>query len=119
MEKTVVLGASPNPGRFSHQMVTSLVKNGREVVPLGQRKGTIAGRRILTGKPQIEDVHTICMYIGPRHQPPMYDYIFSLKPSRIIFNPGTFNPELAGLAREKGIETVAKCALIMMAQGTY
>ena len=119
MKKTVVLGASPNAERFSHRMVISLVKHGIETVPVGLRNGTIAGLKILTGKPLIKDVHTVCLYIGPRHQPEMYDYILSLRPQRIIFNPGTFNPELENLAEKNGIQTVARCALIMLAQGKY
>ena len=119
MKKTVVLGASPNPARFSHRMVASLVKHGKDVVPVGFRKGAIAGVHIVIGKPEIKDVHTVALYLGPDRQPDFYDYIISLKPARIIFNPGTYNPELFKLAQKQGIDTVIDCALVMLGQGIY
>ena len=100
-------------------MVTSLVKQGKEVVPLGFRNGTIAGMDIVTGKPELTGVHTVCLYLGPIRQPEFYEYILSLKPARIIFNPGTYNPELSDMAKKAGIETINDCALVMLAQGTY
>ncbi len=119
MKKTVVLGASPNPSRFSHRMVTSLVRHNLEVVAVGNRPGVIAGQDILIGMPEIPDVHTVTLYLGPARQPAFYDYIISLKPARIIFNPGTYNPELEKLAQKHGIETRFDCALVMLAQERY
>ncbi len=117
--KTVVLGASPNPERFSYRMVSSLVKNHKEVVAVGFREGTIHGVDIVIGKPKLDDVHTICLYLGPDRQSDFYDYILSLKPTRIIFNPGTYNPELFRMAQKKGIDTVIDCALVMLGRGIY
>ena len=118
-KKTVVLGASPNPLRFSHKMVKSLVRHGIDVVPVGFRKGKISDVDILIGQPKIKDVHTISLFMGARHQPPFYDYILKLNPRRIIFNPGTYNPELSELAKKNGIEPVIDCALIMLNKGTF
>lgn len=117
--KTVVLGASPNPERFSYRFVASLVRHGEEVLPLGFRKGSIAGVDIIIGTPALEDIHTVALYLRPDHQVDFYDYILSLKPVRIIFNPGTYNPELFRMAQKQGIDTVINCALVMLAQGIY
>ncbi len=114
MEKIVVLGASPNPWRFSHKVVKSLLRRQYDVVAVGYRAGSIEGLEILTGKPEIENVHTILLYIGVEHQSEYYDYIVNLHPKRIIFNPGTENEELKKLAEEKGIETKNDCALLML-----
>lgn len=119
MKKTLVLGASPNPLRFSHKMVKSLVRHNMEVVAVGFRDGEIAGIKILTGTPPFKDIHTVSLYIGPKGQTPVYNYVLSLFPKRIIFNPGTTNEEFMKLARENNIEVVTDCALIMLSSGNY
>jgi len=119
MKKTVVLGASPNPGRYSHMAAERLLRYGHEVVLVGIRKGTIGDLPIHTDKPPIAEVDTITLYVGPDNQPSWYDYILSLQPKRIIFNPGTENPELIQLASEQGIEPSIGCTLVMLGTGAY
>lgn len=118
-KKTVVIGASPNPERYSNMAVTRLRKNGYEVVALGVRDGKIADVEITKGTPEIPDVHTVTMYVGPARQPEYYDYIFSLNPKRIIFNPGTENQEFMQLAEQKGIEVVPNCTLVMLSISAF
>ena len=118
-KKTVVLGASPNPVRFSCKAVKSLMRHDQEVVPVGFKQGTIAGKEILTGKPHIEGVHTVSMYIGSSRQGDYYDYIISLRPKRVIFNPGTVNPEFMGRLQKEGIEPLNACMLVMLNDGEY
>jgi len=117
--KTVVLGASENPQRYSHLAVKSLLRHGEEVVAVGMKEGEIDGVKILSGKPAIENVDTITMYVGPANQKDWYNYILSLKPKRIIFNPGAENPELEKLAEANGIEVVEACTLVMLSIGNY
>lgn len=100
-------------------MVKSLVRHGYEVIPLGLRKGDILGAEILTGKPNLENIHTVSLYINPDRQKEYYNYIISLAPRRIIFNPGTVNHELIKLAQENNIEAITDCSLIMIAKGIY
>ncbi len=119
MKKTLVLGASPNPERYAYLATQRLTQFGHEAVPVGIRKGAINGIEILSGKPEVEDVDTVTLYIGPARQPEYYDYIFSLQPKRIIFNPGTENPEFMRLAQARGIETVEGCTLVMLSIGVY
>ena len=115
----MVLGASPNPVRFSHKAVKSLLRHDQEVVAVGFREGLIVEEEILTGKPHIEDVHTVSIYIGSSRQTDYYDYILSLKPKRVIFNPGTVNPEFMGRLKREGIEPVSECMLVMLHDGEY
>lgn len=117
--KTLVLGASPNPARYSYAAVEKLTKSGHDTIAVGLRKGIIGHTEIQTGHPVISEVDTVTLYVGAKNQPPLYDYIFSLQPRRIIFNPGTENAELARLAKEKGIETVYACTLVMLTLSTY
>lgn len=119
MKKTLVLGATPNPERYAYLAVGRLLQYKHEVVPVGVRKEEVHGLEILEGKPEVEGVDTVTLYIGPARQPEYYDYIFSLHPKRIIFNPGTENPELMQLARERGIEVVEGCTLVMLSIGAY
>jgi len=113
-KKTVVLGASPNPVRFSYKAVKSLVKHEYEVVAVGFRNGEIEDEKILTGHPPTENVHTVSIYIGSSRQEEYYDYIISLKPERVIFNPGTVNPSFMGRLKNEGIEPISDCMLVML-----
>ena len=119
MKKTLVLGASPNPLRFSHKMVRSLIRHKIDVIPVGFRIGEIAGIKILTGKPDVKNIHTVSLYIGSKRQPEYYQYILSLKPKRIIFNPGTINEELIAIAKMNNIQAITDCALVMVSAGKY
>ena len=117
--KTLVLGATPNRERYAYLAANKLVRHGHEIVNVGIKEGEVAGAPILHGTPEIEDVDTITLYVGAKRQPPYYDWLIGLKPRRIIFNPGTENPELARLAREAGIETLPACTLVMLGSGQY
>ena len=117
--KTVVIGASPNPSRTSFLAVEKLNHARHEVIPVGIRDGMIGTHKIITGKPVVKDVHTVTLYIGPSNQPEWYDYIFSLTPKRIIFNPGTENPDLLQRAKDKGIEAVEFCTLVLLSTGQF
>jgi len=119
MKKTLVLGASPNPSRYSNVAVHRLHSYGHEVVPVGVKNGEIDGIEIIKGQPNSDDIDTITLYLNPQRQQQYYDYILDLQPNRIIFNPGTENPELMRLAKEKGIETVIACTLVMLSVGDY
>jgi predicted CoA-binding protein len=118
-KKTLVIGASENEDRYANRAVRKLKAYGHDVVALGLREGQIDGVKIHKGKPALEGVDTVTMYVGQKNQPPLYDYILSLNPKRIIFNPGAENPELEAKADEKGIEVVEACTLVMLSIGNY
>ncbi len=117
--KTLVIGASPNSSRYSYKAVRLLKRYKHEVIPLGIRKGAIESEEIILGRPHFEDIHTVTLYVGPERQKDYYDYIFSLNPKRIIFNPGTENTEFINVAEEKNIETVMNCTLVMLNSGLF
>ena len=118
-KKTVVLGASPNPARYSYLAINRLRSHNHPVVAIGKRKGTVSGVDIQTDHEPADGVHTVTLYLNPKNQHEYYDYILSLKPRRIIFNPGTENDELEKQAEEAGIETVEGCTLVMLGVGSY
>jgi predicted CoA-binding protein len=116
---TVVLGASPNPNRYSYLAVNRLVAKGHPVLAIGKRDGQIGDTPITKEHPLPENVDTVTLYMNPGLQKEYYDYIFQLHPKRIIFNPGTENDDLAAQAESKGIEPVEACTLVMLSTGQY
>jgi len=121
MEKTtMVLGASPNPERYSFRAVRTLQCRNIPVIAIGFRDYDKDNLTIRKGKPEdIGQIHTVTLYMNARNQEDYYDYILSLNPKRIIFNPGTTNPEFAAIARDKGIEVVDDCMLVMLQCGKF
>lgn len=117
--KTLVIGASTNPQRFSYLAIKSLVKHNVDVVAIGLKQGEIDGISISVERPIYEGIHTISLYLNAERQREYLEYIISLKPQRIIFNPGTENGELLKLARANGIEPVFDCTLVMLNNGKY
>jgi len=118
-KKTVVIGASENEDRYANRAVRKLKAYGHDVVALGLREGQIDGIKIHKDKPAIPNVNTVTMYVGQQNQPQLYDYIFTLNPKNIIFNPGAENPELEAMAEVKGIEVVEACTLVMLSIGNF
>lgn len=116
---TVVIGASPNPDRYSYKATISLQQHQQPVFPIGIRNGQINGLDIITDKPNLENIDTVTLYVGPDNQAAWIDYIFSLKPKRIIFNPGTENTEFEALAEGKGIEVLEACTLVLLSINQY
>ncbi|MEO2127314.1 MAG: CoA-binding protein [Christiangramia sp.] len=118
-KKTLVLGASLNPSRYSNLAIHKLVSSGQPVVAVGLRNGEVAGVNIETKKMPFEDVDTITLYLNARRQEEYYDYIVSLKPKRVIFNPGTENPELYQILRKNRIAFENACTLVMLSTRQY
>lgn len=121
MKKTVIIGATTNPGRYAWLAARMLTEYNHEIVPVGIKKGSVFGKEILEiySRPAIEDVHTITLYIGPGRQPDHIDYLLGLKPKRIIFNPGTENDEFIQRAQDEGVETLEACTLVMLRSLQY
>jgi predicted CoA-binding protein len=116
---TVVLGASDDPGRYSYLAVNRLRRNGHPVIAIGKKPGLVADVQITKEKEPHTGIDTITLYLNPLHQKMYYDYIVSLNPKRIIFNPGTENDELVVLAKQNGIKTMEACTLVMLSTGQY
>jgi len=118
MSVVVVIGASPNPARMSYKVTGALYAAGYEVLAIGIHQGDIDGVPI-TLEPIIPDekIDLVTLYINPTLQPAYYDYILALKPSRVIFNPGTENTELMDLCKANNIEPLEACTMVMLCLG--
>lgn len=119
MGYTVVAGASDDPSKYSYRAVQRLIAAGEKVTALGIKNGKIGDTEILADRPALESVDTVTLYISPKHQDAWMDYLLSLNPKRIIFNPGTENPVFAEKAQKQGIELLEACTLTMLSVGNY
>jgi len=119
MKKTLVIGASPNKERYSYKATVKLKSYGHEVYPYGLRQGMIEDVAIITELPQTKDFHTVTLYVAPDKQAGFYQFILELKPERVIFNPGTENPELEQLLEKNNIQAVEACTLVLLNINNY
>ena len=119
--RTAIIGASPNRSRYSNMAAEMLTEYGHEIVPVSIKRGSVAGAEILDirNKPELEDIDTITMYVGPQNQTDITDYLLSLEPRRIVFNPGSENYSFMQEAQNQGIEVVEGCTLVMLRSGMY
>ena len=118
-KKTLVLGASENPSRYSYLALLRLQSHQQPVVAIGKKKGVVGNIAIETEKKEWNDVDTVTLYLNPVNQKEYYNYILALKPKRIIFNPGAENDELAELARQQNIQPIEACTLVLLATNQY
>ncbi len=118
-KKTLVLGASDNPARYSYLAIRRLRENGHPVKAIGRKKSIVEDVPIETMPTVSNNIDTVTLYLSPAHQEEYYEYILSLQPKRIIFNPGAENPELEKLANDKGIRTMDACTLVMLGTNQY
>lgn len=118
-KKTLVLGASPKAYQYSHKAVQQLLHHGHPVEAIGRSPFQLDTVEVKTGTPPFEDIHTVTLYLNKDRQKEYEDYILSLKPKRIIFNPGAENPEFFQRAEQEGVEAIEACTLVMLSVGTY
>ena len=119
MKKTLVIGASLNPVRYSNMAIKKLVAYHHPVVAVGLRVGVVDGVTIVKEKKPFKDIDTVTLYLNPKRQVDYYDYIVSLKPNRIIFNPGTENPEFYRILDKNNISYEAACTLVLLSTEQY
>ncbi|MGO4919785.1 CoA-binding protein [Maribacter spongiicola] len=119
MKKTLVFGASLKPNRYSNLAIHRLVDSGVETLAYGLREGEVSGVTISNNLDKISDIHTITLYINPKRQEEYYNSIVSLAPKRIIFNPGTENPEFYKILNSNNIEVDVACTLVLLGTGQY
>jgi len=119
LNKTLVLGASTKPERYSNKAIKMLIQHGYSVEAIGARDGEVEGVKIQTGMPVFEDIHTVSMYLGPKNQKNIYQYVINLNPKRIIFNPGTENIEFMEMIKQNNIEVEVACTLVLLSRDQF
>jgi len=117
--KTLVIGASVNPDRYSYKAAERLLAHGHDIYLVGAREEALFGQPIEATPQPYTDVDTVTLYLGPANQPAYYDYILSLQPRRVIFNPGTENPSFEARLRAAGIIAEEACTLVLLATNAF
>jgi predicted CoA-binding protein len=118
-KKTLIIGASMNPERYSYKAAEKLLAHKHDIYMIGNKPGVLFDREIVKQKTPYTDVDTITMYVSAKNQTGYYEYIISLKPRRVIFNPGTENPEFEKQLETHGIMTEQACTLVLLATNAY
>jgi predicted CoA-binding protein len=118
-KKTLVIGASLKPERYSNIAINRLVNYNHEVVAFGLKEGVVSGIKIDTNLMPYKNVHTVTLYLNPERQKAFYDYIISLQPERVIFNPGTENSEFQNLLKQHNIFFEEACTLVLLGTNQY
>ncbi len=118
-KKTLVLGASTKPDRYAFKAVEMLVNKGHSVVAIGQNAGEVAGITIKTKNIPLKNIDTVTLYLNPIRQKDYYNYIVSTQPKRVIFNPGTENPEFYQLLKLNNIKVEVACTLVLLTTNQY
>ncbi|NRT10953.1 MULTISPECIES: CoA-binding protein [Flavobacterium] len=118
-KKTLVLGASTKPERYAFKAISMLTEKGHSVLAIGQNAGEVAGVKIKTKAIPLSNIDTITLYLNPARQRDYYNYIVEAKPKRVIFNPGTENPELMQLLELNNIKSEVACTLVLLTTNRY
>jgi uncharacterized protein len=118
-KRTLIIGASDNPDRYSFKAFHMLYEHKHTVFPLSIKKGELNGIKFINDRPNIQDIDTVTMYVNPKLQEDYYDYILSLQPKRVIFNPGTENEAFEDMLVKKDIESINACTLVLLATNQY
>lgn len=118
-KKTLVLGASAKPERYAYKAIESLVAKGHSVLAIGQNAGEVSGIKIQTKLIPIKNINTVTLYLNPLRQRDYYNYIIEAKPKRVVFNPGTENPQFYQLLQSNGIAVEVACTLVLLATNQY
>lgn len=118
-KKTLVLGATTRPDRYAFLAINKLVESGHPVVGIGIQEGEVAGVKIQTKQIPLKNIDTVTLYLNPVRQRDYYNYLIGLKPRRIIFNPGTENPEFYQLLKANNIKVDVACTLVLLSINQY
>lgn len=119
MKKTLVIGASTNPSRYSYKAIQMLTSNGHPVLAIGNKEGEVSGVKFITRKAIYENIDTVTLYLNKKNQESFYEYIIALNPKRVLFNPGTENVELQILLNKNNIAFEEACTLVLLSTGQY
>ena len=118
-KKTLVLGASTKPDRYAFKAINKLVEKGHTVLAIGQNTGEVAGVKIYTKAIPVKNIDTVTLYLNPTRQREYYNYIIEAQPKRVVFNPGTENPEFYQLLELNNIKSEVACTLVSLATNKY
>lgn len=96
-----------------------LLEEGHTVIALSRKKGEAHGIKFETQQKMFPELNSVSIYIRPKLQAAVINYVLDLKPNRVIFNPGTENIEFSKILKGKGIHVENACTLVLLRLGAY
>ncbi|MAS52487.1 MAG: CoA-binding protein [Flavobacteriales bacterium] len=119
MKNTLIIGATPNKERYAYKAAERLTNLGHQIFLFGIKKGNVCGKPIINDWEEFKNIDTVTLYVGPLRQKDYIDKIISIKPKRVIFNPGTENPEFQSRLSKAGIQYEEACTLVLLSLNKY
>ncbi|MBO0592163.1 CoA-binding protein [Cellulophaga sp. E16_2] len=119
MQKTLVIGASLKSSRYSNVAIKKLTEKSIKTEAFGLKEGILYGVQIKTNFDDFQNIHTVTLYLNPKSQEAYYQKIIDLNPKRVIFNPGTENPNFYALLKNSNIEVEVACTLVLLATNQF
>lgn len=118
-KKTLVIGATLKPERAVYKAIELLQEKGHSVIAIGKNKGEIAGISINTKAIPLKNIDTVSLYVNALNQRDYYNYIIDIRPKRVLFSPGTENPEFYQLLELNNIKYEQACTLVLLKLDQY
>ncbi len=120
MQTVAVVGASPKEDRYSYKAMQMLTEKGHQAIPVAPGKSEILNKKCYASLADItEKIDTVTMYVGSARQTDIIKDICAIKPQRVIFNPGTENPDVYPKLQALGINVQIACTLVLLSTGQF
>lgn len=119
-QRVAILGASDDPDRYSFKAFEMLKEHGHTPVPVSPKLKSLQDIPVVAHLSEIQGpIDTLTMYVNPQVSTALKKEILAVRPNRIIFNPGSENPELASELEKVGTQVVVACTLVMLRTGQF
>ncbi len=118
-KNVAILGASDDKDRYSYMAFRLLKDHGYLPVPIHPSLGEIEGEKVFKSLSEAPSADTLTLYVNPKISSQMMADIIKFGAKRVIFNPGTENPELREKLHQNGVEVLEACTLVMLKTGQF
>ena len=119
-ELVLIIGASNNSERYSNKALNLLLSKGHKVIAVNPRDQIKNALKTVLGLSQVKDkIDTITVYLRPQLLKPDINEIVRINPKRVIFNPGTEDPEIISFVENNGIKVQLACTLVLLNTNQY
>ncbi len=114
--QVVVLGLSDDKERYAYKAASRLKEASyQKVVGVHPSGASVLGLTVYKDLAEVQGpIDTLTVYVNPLKLDLLYESILRSKPRRIIFNPGTEHPGLMKAAKQKGIQVLEACTLVLL-----
>ncbi len=123
MEVVAVLGASSDSSRYAYKAMKMLEEYGHQPVPIHPREKEVLGKKVFPTLGDLaqsgQKIDTVTVYVNSAISEKFVKDFISLKPKRVIFNPGAESPKVEAELTKHGIEVEHACTLVLLRTDQY